>query len=402
MIRGSLGVILSFGMLFLGITFIFIAEGLLVSSTAVILKKEAQIVTGMVTAALFAGALLCIFLTPRLIAKIGFVRSYAVISAIFAFITLMHAATDNIWLWGLFRVAVGFCYYSIVLIAETWLNARARDQIRSRVLSFYEIVFYFGFGLGTFIMGLDLPVLCIFIIATLFIILGQIPLNLTFIKAPPIKPLHPSSIALFQMAPLALFASICAGFLMNGFYTMAPLYALLCGKNTAETGFFMIVAMAGGLFAHTFCGKISDHIGRKKTILIFDALAFLSALSLCFISTETSFFYFNAFCLGTGISVLYSLALARANDRLKDKSLSVEVGRRLLFCYLAGSFFSPLVIGLFLHYLESLGYPVFNLLVCTALFVFALFQPNIPPSQRQQFERRGGLSSVFEKDSHLK
>lgn len=400
MIRGSLGVILSFGMLFLGIAFIFIADGLLVSSTAIILKNQAQWVTGIITACLFVGALLGIFFTPKLIAKIGFVRSYAVISAVFALITLMHTTTDNLFSWGIFRVVVGYCYYSIVLIAETWLNARAIDQIRSRVLSFYEIVFYLGFISGTLIMGLDLPTLWIFIIATGFVILGQIPLNLTFIKAPQIKKSQKTPFSLFQIAPLALITSIAAGLLMNGFFTMAPLYAISAGKTTFEASLFMIVGMLGGLCAHTFCGKISDHFGRRITIIGFSIVAVVASL-LLFLTENTTFgFFASSVFLGVGICVLYSLALARANDHLNDKTLSVEIGKRLLFCYLAGSFASPIVIGIFLHIWQSAGYPLFNVFVSAILLIFALSQKNLPPKQRKQFEHHGGFSLIFEKNSH--
>ena len=397
MIRGSLGVILSFSMLFLGIGFIFIADGLLVSSTAIILKKQPQIITGTITACLFVGALLGIFLTPKLIARIGFVRSYAVISAVFALISLLHTATDNLFSWGVFRVVVGYCYYSIVLIAETWLNARAIDQIRSRVLSFYEIVFYTGFMGGTLIMGLDLPAHWIFIIATGFVILGQIPLNLTFIKAPPMKQSQKTPFSLFQIAPLALFTSISAGLLMNGFFTMAPLYAIVAGKTTAQASLFMIVGMLGGLCSHTVCGKISDHFGRRMTIICFTILAVSASFALFLMENTTIGFFGSSLFLGAGICVLYSLALARANDHLKDKSLSVEIGRRLLFCYLTGSFVSPVVIGIFLHIWGSTGYPLFNVSISTILLIFALTQNSIPPHKRQQFEHRGGLSSVFEK-----
>ncbi len=401
MIRGSLGVIFAFSMLFLGIGFIFIADGLLVSSTAIILKKQPQIVTGIITACLFVGALLGIFFTPKLIARLGFLRSYAVISAIFALVCLLHTTTDHLIFWGVFRVVVGYCYYSIVLIAETWLNARAIDQIRSRVLSFYEIVFYLGFISGTLIMGLDLPTLWIFIIATGFVILGQIPLNLTFIKAPQIKKSQKTPFSLFQIAPLALITSIAAGLLMNGFFTMAPLYAISAGKTTFEASLFMIVGMLGGLCAHTFCGKISDHFGRRITIIAFTFLAVAASALLFLTETTTLGFFGSAVFLGAGICVLYSLALARANDHLKDKALSVEIGRRLLFCYLMGSFASPVIIGIFLHLWDSTGYPLFNVTISAILLVVALTQNSLPAHKRQHFQRHGGLSSVFYKNQPM-
>ena len=57
MLRGSLGVIRAFSTLFWGVWLIFIANGLLLSSTAIILKNEAQFATGAITACFFIGAI---------------------------------------------------------------------------------------------------------------------------------------------------------------------------------------------------------------------------------------------------------------------------------------------------------------------------------------------------------
>lgn len=393
--RSSSGVILNFSALFLGIWLIFIADGLLVSSTAVVLKAHSWLATGLITACMFAGALFCALFAPKFIARFGFVRSYALFSALFALCVLGHIFSDSLFVWGALRVGVGFCYYSIVLVAESWLNARAISSFRSRILSFYEIVFYVGFGVGTAIMGLNLEIFWLFLITTICIILGQIPLNLTSLRSPPLPKQAPKALPrVFDLAPLALFTSICAGLLMNGFFTMASAYAISAGKTPAQASIFIICGMLGGCLAHTICGSLSDKLGRKFAILVFDLLAIAASMMLLF----EAFFYLSAVILGAGICVLYSLALARANDVVKDKSECVNVSRTLLFSYLIGSSLSPVFIGGGLALFGSVGYGVFCLLVSVALFVFALFQRSVLPAQREKFEHQNGVSIVFKKE----
>ncbi len=435
----SLSVIFSFSALFLGIWLVFIADGLLVSSTAVVLRAHSQLATGLITACMFAGALACAALAPKLIARFGFVRSYAVFSALFALATLAHACTESLAVWGALRVVVGFCYYSIVLVAESWLNARAVSAIRSRVLSFYEIVFYCGFGAGTLIMGLDLAPAWLFLIAAMFVIAGQIPLNLTSLRSPPLPKAPPKALPrVFDLAPLALVTSICAGLLMNGFFTMGSAFALAAGKDAAGASAFIVCGMLGGCAAHTVCGGFSDRFGRKAAILVFDVLAIAAAVVLAAwcvgdaggeivggagaansnltasgaeIAANSNLtasagngwfallgFYGGAGLLGAGICVLYSLALARANDVVKDKSECINVSRTLLFSYLLGSSLAPVLIGAFLGAFGSVGYALFCLLVAAGLFVFALFQRGVSPAEREKFARQGGVSLVFEKE----
>ena len=323
-------------------------------------------------------------------------RSYAIISAVFALGALLHIATKNLIAWGAARVVIGFCYYSIVLIAESWLNARAVNQIRSRVLSFYSVVSYAGLIGGALIMGLDLPPDRVFLIAASFVILGQIPLNLTFIKAPQVSARQAKTQFSFaEIAPLSIVTCTAAGLLANGFFTMSPLFAITAGKTASGASLFMVCGLGGAFLAHSFCGKISDRFGRRITIIGCDFVALLAAIALCL---SEAAFYGAAIFLGGGICVLYSQALARANDHLKDKTLSVEIGRRLLFCYLSGSFASPVIIGIFLYLWDSTGYPLFNVTISTILLIFALTQDSLPAHKRQHFQHHGGFSSVFDKN----
>ncbi len=387
----SRAVIVALGALFLGIGAVFVADGLLVSAAAVILKSRGDFALGVITALFFTGAISCMLFAPRIIATLGFVRSYSLFSALFALVCLAHTLSSNLVLWGILRFFVGFCYYSLVLIAESWLNARAKESIRSRVLSFYEIVFYVCFGIGTVIMGLNFSIDALFLIAASFIILGQIPLALTSTRTPKLASQPTRRLPdVFSLAPLALATSVVAGLLMNGFFTMAAAFVLSVGGSVADASLFIVCGMCGGAFAHTICGSFSDKFGRKYAIILFGLVALAGCVVLFF-----GALFAGAVVLGFGIFVMYSLALARANDVVGDPSKCVEVGRTLLFAYLIGSIASPLLISGFLHVFGGNGYVFFNVLFLVCLLIFALFQKFVPKHLRREFRRHGGKSLVY-------
>lgn len=152
-----------------------------------------------------------------------------------------------------------------------------------------------------------------------------------------------------------------------------------------------------------FFGVLSDKFGRKFAIILASCIALISSLLFIVIKPSINIQYIFAFFLGIGIFVLYALALARANDVIEDKSRCVEVGRALLFSYLLGSFFSPLIIGFAINTLGDFGFIYFYSLTLALLIVFAIFQKSIPKELEVAFTRHSGHSVVFDElkdDNH--
>ena len=225
--------------LFVGIAFLFVGNGLIISSAGGELKKAGadELTTGFVLATYFIGAMSATILSHRIVSKVGHIRSFGIFASLFGITVMFHALSSNLYFWAFLRCCLGFCHYSILVVVESWLNARARNEIRSRVLAFYEIVFYVAFGLGILIMGLNLSTLQIFLISAAFILLSSVPLNLIRIKQPPIPEKKSVSLPkVFTLVPLALITGVIAGILMNGFFSMASIYMLSQGYGASAAG----------------------------------------------------------------------------------------------------------------------------------------------------------------------
>ena len=100
--------------------FIFIADGLLVSSAGVLLDgfRASKEQIGLVNACFFAGAVACTIFSHRLISACGYERAFSVFCAIFALSALLGALSNNLLFWGILRFFMGLAYYSIVMIIE--------------------------------------------------------------------------------------------------------------------------------------------------------------------------------------------------------------------------------------------------------------------------------------------
>ena len=373
-------IIRSMTALFAGISFMFIGNGLIVSSAGVILKQQNldSLTIGAINSFFFIGAMFGTIFAQKIITQIGYIRSFGIFAAIFGSSAILHILSENLIFWAFLRFLIGVCYYSLLIITESWLNEKAKNSVRSRILSFYEVIFYLSFGLGILIFSLNLDKITIFISSAVLILLSSIPLNLIKIKEPlPPKESKISIPKIFDLVPLAIVTSFIAGMLVNGFFSMASLFMLLQGFDAKIASYFMFCAMIGGLVAQMFIGNISDKLGRKFAIIACASVGFITLLIFMISKPQIYFQYLLAFFMGVGIFCLYSLALARANDVLRDKNKAVEVGRGVLFCYSLSSLVSPLILGVLMQFFNFSGFIWFYLVNLGFLIIFALNKPNI-------------------------
>jgi len=360
--------------------FIFAGNALVISSVTIILKENSinNFLIGMVNASFFLGAISATFFTQKIIAKISYKNSFKLFSIIFSLCTLAHSLSENLFFWLCLRFLMGICYYGLLIITEAWINQKTKNSTRSRILSFYEGVFYFAFAFGILILYLDLNKISIFITSAVLIMLSFIPLELIKIKEPNTNSTYKiSSPKISKLDPLAILTSFIAGMLINGFFSMSSLFMLLQGFDVQSLSYFMFFAMCGGFMAQFYMGALSDKLGRKFGILLCGNIGIFAVFCFILFMPELYIQYFLAFLLGTSIFCLYPLSLAQANDMLKDKNKIVDLGRTVLFCYSLGSLLAPLFLGILMQYFSFKGFLWFFLANLAFLTLFISSKTNV-------------------------
>lgn len=73
------------------------------------------------------------YFSPRLVARVGHIRSFSVLSSAAAIALLLSLILlDPVW-WIVLRAIAGFCFAGAAMIVESWLSDRASPSSRGRV-----------------------------------------------------------------------------------------------------------------------------------------------------------------------------------------------------------------------------------------------------------------------------
>lgn len=339
--------------LFFAIAFLATGYGMILTYVGVYLKEidVPNTTIGIINASFFLGAIFSSIYAQQIISTVGHIRSFAAFASVMIMSFLLHTLIFDVWVWSALRFLSGFAFYALLIILESWLNEKADDSSRGKVLAIYTIIFYLSTAIGQLFLNLEDFKELIFNIGSIFILVSIFIIALIKIKEPVLEPFEKASLPkIYSVVPLALTSSFIGGFFVGGFFTMMPVYILGKFDSVEVVSFFMLATLVGGLFSQFPIGLFSDRFGRRKLIAF--TSFFTAFISLCFI-----FFSFNAimvytlgFLLGLTVFSTYPLAVARANDVVDENKNIIEISRTLLFAYGIGSFFSPIVIGFTLSY----------------------------------------------------
>lgn len=276
--------------LFGAIGFVFMGNSLALSSAGVVLKAQniGEIAIGGVTACFFIGAIMSSIITYKFISTIGYLRSYSFFVSLFAISALLHSFFENIYAWAVLRLFLGFSYYSIAMIAEGLINAKANNAARGKLIGLYEIIYYTSFGLGVMILSLNMSVEKIFMTSTLLIILGSIPITLVRVKEPKLPPKRKIFIPnIFGVVPLASASAFVGGIAINGFVSMGSVYGVTISDDLSKVSLFMVLAMLGGFLGQLFFGVNSYRIGRRNSILLACIIGLVASVLLMIFSENS-------------------------------------------------------------------------------------------------------------------
>lgn len=379
--------------LYSGIFFLFFGYGLFLNSAGIKLAEMGvtDIIIGLLNAAFFIGAALSTIFAHRIVSSVGHIRSFSVFCAVFAIAALGHMMVDNLWIWGVLRIILGFCHYSLLLLVESWLSEKTNVDTRGKVLATYNIIFYLAFILGMSLLSLELSSRNIFTLSTILVVMSMIPIALTKLVQPDIPTRERISIPkLFSISPLALVTSFISGMLVNGFFTMVSVFLLKFSFSLSEISFYLVISMIGGFISQMPMAMLSNRIGRRNAILACAVIATLTALVGLFVIFQENLTawiqYIIAFLFGCSLFSLYALSIARANDELPNNMNTVEVSRGLLFCYGLGALVAPPLIGFAMSLSAEYGFYALFGLFSLILFICAVRTKPVPKAERAEMQ----------------
>jgi len=285
--------------------------------------------TGLVMSGYFVGFFLGTFTAPPLIRRVGHIRAFAFHAALAAAAVLVYP----LWLepvgWMLLRVVTGMALVGLCTVIESWLNAQAAPEHRSRVFGVYMVVSLLALAAGQLLLDWQPPRSpVLFSVVAILFALAILPVSATRL-VPPVMTVAPKIhlLEICRVAPSAAAGAVLAGLALGAFWGMGAVYAASIGLDRAGIGTFMAVTIIGGAALQLPIGRLSDRGDRRSTLaLVAAAGAATAVLVLRFESQAHALF----FLFGGLAFALYPLAVAHLLDRLPAEQLLAGCSALLL------------------------------------------------------------------------
>ncbi len=370
--------------LLFGILLLMTGHGL--QGTLLSLRTEIEafstLTSGAVLAGYFLGLLVGSVSAPRMIAQVGHVRVFAAMTAIASSTILFHLLVIEPASWFLFRFGTGFCLAGIYVVAESWLNAGASNELRGGLLSIYVLLQNVGFALGPLLLNLFRPDgFEAFVVVSVLLSLAVVPMLLTAVPVPPLAPPRKFGIAdLWQISPLGLWALVAVGVVQGAILSMGPIYGTRLGLGVGRVSVLMAAAAVGGLVLQWPIGRLSDHHDRRRVLILASTTGAVLALLLLLPGISSDFpLILGIFFLVSGCLLsLYSVAVAHINDHLQPEDMVAASGAMLLTNGI-GAVLGPLLSAALMAGFGASGFPFLLALVSASLSAFALYRSTVRP-----------------------
>ena len=388
--------------LFTGFSIIVISHGFQGNLLGIrsVIEDFNFIATGTMMSGYFIGFFIGANVVPKLVSKVGHIRVFAAFASMASLSSLIHIVFVDPYVWILARFLTGFSMIGIFIIVESWLNDRANNKTRGKVLSLYMFITYVGMALGNFLLNISNPKNYEpFILISLLFSMALIPILLTKRKPPKFKKTSSIKIKeLFKISPFGSISMFCTGFIFAPIFSLLSVYAITMKLSIFETSLLLVgVMLAGALFQWPI-GSLSDKYDRRKIIIGSAIAAFTFSLSAIFVSgignslpnlfieSAVSFNYFSTnmdksklfifIILLAGVTLpLFSLNLALVNDYIpKEKFVAAGGGLNIIFGL--GAMAGPVICSTLMHFLGPNGFFLHLLIFLFAIIIFGFYRLN--------------------------
>ena len=340
----------SIGAILLSTAFLLAGNGLISTLTPLRAHFEgfSHLEIGALGSFYYIGFVAGCLMGPRVLARVGHIRAFSVAAALIAAAVLLQSLLVAPAAWFAIRTGFGFCAANVFMALESWLNDRATNQTRGRILSAYVIVTLTFLTLGQWLLLLASPAgFKLFTIGAIAYICCLVPVGLTRLPQPAPQPVPPLRVRrLISMAPVGVAGVMTVGLANGAFWALAPIYAQTLGFRTSGIAAFMSTFIIGGALIQLPLAKFSDRSDRRWLMALACGAAAIFGIALALLGRHgiktPALLFPTAFVFGAAMLPLYSLSIAHANDRML-RSEFVEASATLLLINALASILGPIL-----------------------------------------------------------
>ena len=380
--------------LFLGYGIIMLAFGLQGNLLGVrsVIEEFTLLSTGILMSAYFVGYFIGANIVPNLVSKVGHIRVFAAFASTASLSILIHATFVNPIVWSFARFLTGISIVSIFIVVESWLNDRANNRTRGKLLSTYMFITFCSMACGSLLLNISSPKnFEPFILISLLLSIALIPILLIKRKAPQFKKITPIKIKeLYKISPMGVFTSFCTGLIHSAIFSLTAVYATKMNFDIFEISLLMFSIIISGAFFQWPLGYLSDKIDRRMVIVfcsitasIFGFLAIFSVGSVpevMYLATDWKnnkiiFFIFVTIFAGFSLPI-YAINIALTNDFIsKDKFVAAGGGLQLVMGL--GAMGGPITCTIFMNFFGANGFFIYLIVFHIFISLFGFYRMRV-------------------------
>jgi len=332
--------------------------------------------TGFVMSGYFLGFAAGSILAPRLVQRVGHVRVFAALASLASVVPLLHAMIVEPFFWFAGRLFTGFAYAGIYVVAESWLNDRATNETRGKLLSVYMIINMGAVGGGPLLLNFSHPLAVdLFVLASVLVSLALIPILLAASPAPNIEASEKLGImALYRLSPLGVIGIAATGMSNGALVSMGAVFADGLSFSVAEVSVFIALIFFGSAVLQFPIGMVSDRFDRRLVITVVTLLAATVPFIATIAELTSTLSLMIVFCIFGGLTFpMYSLCISHANDRLTSRQMLAASSTLVLACG-AGAVLGPPGASYAMAQLGTDGFLWYLVAVHTGIGLFTIYR----------------------------
>jgi MFS family permease len=283
---------------------------------------------------------------PRLLARLGSLRSLYLGISVTALSVLLLPLLPSLGAWFLLRFLSGAAASIQWVISETWLNIVATDRDRGRIMGLYASVLAAGFAIGPLIIGaVGIEGWLPFLLVALAIALGALPIFFAgdLVPAMPAQS-QASLLAVLRVQPLVMACGLAGGLMDFALFAFLPIYGLRHGLSEDGAVLMLSLYIGGNVLLQIPIGWLADHTSRRATLLVVILVTLLGALLLP-LAIGAGWWLYPLLALWGGTTfAVYTLALGLLGDSFPPAQLAAA-NVALVMVYQVGSVIGPTLSG---------------------------------------------------------
>jgi len=304
----------------------------------------------------------CLF-TPKLVRRVGHVRTFSVMAAVAVITVLLSLLMIEAGVWIFLRGFSGFCFAGGAMIVESWLNEQADRNYRGRIFGIYTMVNLGATTAGQMMLAVgDSTGYLFFVLAAIFYAMALLPTAVSKASAP--KPLVSTSLdlkAIWKNSPLAVFSVFMIGLSNSSFGTLGVVFGESINLDVTSIALMMSCSLIAGAAFQIPVGYLSDKVDRRFVLIGLAAMALTIDIYFILVQPDNPMTVIVATAIfGAAIYSAYPVIIAHASDHAIPGAF-IKISGGLLLLYGLGGIVGPIYSGLLMA-----AFPHQGLFIATA------------------------------------